>query len=536
MRMKRKRSSDEANAEIFTPPVIVSFMLRSVEARLGAQISFRHRVLEPSAGEGAFVFALVKRALAQGNCDWSDPTLDDFLCAVEINPAFVAHMRTELPKLLIASGCPSKRAHGLSEHWIRQGDFLREPLSVPFDVVIGNPPYVRYDAIPDEDVKYYRAHYRTFAGRCDLYVPFIERGVSLLAPNGVFSFICSNRFAKTEYGVRLRNFLTSWHHVDLFLNLEHAEVFGRDVAAYPAILVVDRRTNEPTYATTVSKLTDDKLDAMLKPTRPGLAKFEQWYSGEMPWMTTDKKEYAYIQKIQRHFPTLEDSADGTSLGIGIATGCDDVFVRDTMDASIEAEQQMPLIVADDVRDGMKWSGHYLVSPFDESQGGELIHLEQRPGTSAYFKSKESRLRARYIARSRDAQWFRTIDRVRYDVFRSPKILIPDIQSGGILGVDAHGAYYPHHNLYWIVAPKWNLAALAAILSSDFVASQIRWQSSELRGGSIRYQVKNLSSVHIPPASACRPDEIDELSKAWERRDTHGINRLVSELVARCLDV
>ena len=84
------------------------------------------------------------------------------------------------------------RHHGVSDDdattiagcWLIQGDFLLVELPDGYDVVIGNPPYVRQERIDDVLMATYRSRYSTLYDRADLYVPFIERSLGLLRPGG----------------------------------------------------------------------------------------------------------------------------------------------------------------------------------------------------------------------------------------------------------------------------------------------------------------------------------------------------------------
>ena len=75
-----------------------------------------------------------------------------------------------------------------------------------FDVVIGNPPYVRQEMLGKQK-EYFHTTYKTYSGVADLYIYFIERGVSVLKPSGLFSFIVSNKWIRANYGQPLRNWL-----------------------------------------------------------------------------------------------------------------------------------------------------------------------------------------------------------------------------------------------------------------------------------------------------------------------------------------
>jgi hypothetical protein len=420
----------------------------------------------------------------------------------------------------------------LVTRWIREEDFLRARIDEPFDVVVGNPPYIRYDAIGKDDAVEYERLYPTFRGRCDLYVPFVERSLFLLAPDGVFSFICSNRFAKSDYGKRLRASITAEYHVALFLNLEHADVFGKEIAAYPAILMIDRKRGQTTLAATVPSLADIPLSSYRFGQSNRLDAFSKWYDGDAPWATTSASVFRFMQRISDHLPTLAQSAPGTRFGIGVATGNDAAFVLAGNDSGIEPDCLLPLVTGDDVRAGIPWGGSYLVNPFRPDASGTIRDLSERPGLSRYLQRHRAKLSARFVAKRKE--WYRTIDRVSWTLFKTPKILLPDIQRGGVVGIDRDGSLYPHHNLYWITSKGWPLDLLAALLESDFVTTQIRWASCEMRGGSIRYQAKNLERLRLPPCDAISASERKNLIRASSKNDLSTLNRIVDGIVDRCL--
>lgn len=530
---KEKRKATDANAEIFTPRPVAEYMLDAVETAYGRRLSFRDRILEPGAGDGGFVSLLLDRILGSVSPhDWDNPLLERTLSAFETNPVHAESLRNLVRERLRLAGCPSASVSRLVSAWIREEDFLSADIVEPFDVVIGNPPYVRYDAIGTVKTEAYRRRFTTFQGRCDLYVPFIERSLSLLSPCGVFCFICANRFAKSEYGTRLRKFISSGFHVGLYLNLEHADIFGKNVAAYPAILLVDRKKAEPTLAATVHSVSNDEWPSLRYGSSHRLIQFPSWYEDDEPWMTTDAATLDYASSIRRSLPLLVDSAPQTRFGIGVATGNDSVFVRPGPEPGIEEDCLLPLVTGADVRAGIRWGGNYLVNPFVPDDTGRLRNLEDRPGLARYLERHRALLEKRFVAKGH--KWYRTIDRVNWNLFRSPKILLPDIQPGGIVGMDEQGEFYPHHNLYWIVSEGWPLTLLAAILKSDFVTRQIRWSSGEMRGGSIRYQAKNLGLLRIPSYSSISDSEARQLVAAFQNENVVQIDKLVDGIVARCL--
>jgi hypothetical protein len=66
--------------------------------------------------------------------------------------------------------------------------------------IVGNPPYIRWEAIPLELRKAYRNRYPSFKGRADLYVAFIDRALDLLTENGQLGFLCPGAWTRNGYG------------------------------------------------------------------------------------------------------------------------------------------------------------------------------------------------------------------------------------------------------------------------------------------------------------------------------------------------
>jgi hypothetical protein len=106
-----------------------------------------------------------------------------------------------------------------------------------FDIVIGNPPYVRQEQIKELKPQL-KQHYECFTGTADLYVFFYERGIQLLKIGGVFSFITSNKWLRSTYGDKLREWLKKNTRVRRLIDFGDAEVF--EAIAYPCIVVLSK--------------------------------------------------------------------------------------------------------------------------------------------------------------------------------------------------------------------------------------------------------------------------------------------------------
>lgn len=521
---------------VYTKPEIVELML-DLSGYCVTQPLRERVVLEPSCGDGAFLDCILSR-LCESEAGfpapdgWDNRKLETALLAIDLDEQAVAQSRKAAAVRLISAGCPPGRAGDLADLWIRVGDFLLEERLPVADLVIGNPPYVRPENLPKQVLAEYRRRFRTLTDRSDVYVAFFERGLSCLSPNGRLAFITANRFAKNTYGRRLRQLLTERFHVAGYLNLEHTQPFAMEVSAYPAITLIDRTKKAPTYAVTLEDVDEDTL-RMVRASYAGKRqdiktdRFDAWYSGEQPWLTTDEAEYRFLKHIEQELPTLEESAPGTVVGIGVATGADGVFVLPGPHPDIEPDRQIPLAMARDVSvAGVEWSGHILLNPFDRVGDGSLIDLRDYPGMARYLKANSKTLSARHVARSRPKAWYRTIDRIWPRLATEPKLLIPDIQKGSVVGLD-EGKYYPHHNLYWVQSSAWPLEALQAILRSEYVTRQVRAHSVQMRGGSLRYQAQVLRKLRIPHLASLDGDVMSQLMAVASSDQLSQVDKVVA---------
>ena len=532
MSSARPTSACKMAGAVFTRPEIVAYMMREAKRAGRFKRWSALRVLEPSCGDGAFVLPIVDALLAESP-DWNDPALDGFLAAFDISGESISHVKAKVRDRLESAGCPKDVADRLTRRWFFCEDFLLHAFTERFDVVIGNPPYIRFDNIDAGRQAAYRMRYGTFTERCDIYVPFFERSLSVLSRNGVLAFICTNRFVKSSYGRRLRRLIADSFHVALYLNMEHTQPFETEVSAYPAIFVIDRKRGK-TLAGEIASLDDDTLLAYRSGVPDSrLRLFEKWYAGDAAWTVTDPLEYDRHERVASLFPSIEESGTDTKVGIGVASGADGIYLNPQLSAEVEEECLLPLVTSEDIRDGrIDWHSRYMLNPYDRQNDMRMLDLSVYPKTRAYLNRHAARLKARYCARKHPDSWYRTLDRISYSTLRAEKLLLPDIQRGGNVALDEHGKYYPHHNVYWITSKSWNMKALCVLMRSSFVTNQVRRVSAQMRGGSIRYQAQNLRHVHIPSWNSLDQADVDSLVALYHERDVSRIDSCVDRLLAK----
>lgn len=469
------------------------------------------RVIEPACGSGAFLGPIIERLVESAQAfDRDLASARNAILAKDLQASNVKASRATAREALAAAGLDPSKASLLARRWIRQGDFLLDPLPAkPADLVVGNPPYIRLEAVPPELSIAYRQACPTMGGRSDVYVGFYERGLSALGEDGTLGFICSDRWMRNAYGARLRELISRDWAVDVVLSMTAVDAFEDEVSAYPAITVLRRGRQEagPLVADAASDFDSRDADRLVKianrrartsaKDRFVAARMPRWFSGRAGWPHGSPAKLATLAEIEERLPTLEDEITGTRVGIGLASGADRVFVTDDPDL-VEPERLLPLALVRDITDGrLDWSGHYLVNPWDESG---LVDLSQWPQLRAYLTSHQAMLGRRHTAKS--GKWHKTIDRVIEGLEQQPKLYLPDFKEALFPVLDG-GQTYPHHNLYWITSDQWDLEVLGGILLSDVANMFISAYSVRMRGGYLRFQAQYLRRICIP-----RLDQID----------------------------
>lgn len=524
-----KAGGDQRGA-VFTRREVVEFILDLVDYRVGQGL-VRKALLEPSIGDGGFLLVAIERLLDDAQADGVDPaTLQDRIRGVELHAATFEAVRAAAVTLLSQRGL-DRVAIGLADAWLVRDDFLlTERVDGPFDVVVGNPPYVRQELIPSALLAAYRAGYPTLYDRADLYVPFIERGLRLLRAGGRLGFICSDRWMKNRYGGPLRRLVAEQgYRLRAYVDMVDTPAFQSEVIAYPAITVIERSPAMPGHVTRVVRRPDVSQASFQRLTSAldGAAADERVSElvdiacRDAPWLLDAGGAMVVARRLERTFPLLEES--GCTVGIGVATGCDRAFIAPYDELPVEESRKLPLVMARDLQAGrVVWSGAGVLNPFDDT--GRVVDLASYPRFAAWITRHEAAIRGRNVAKRNPTGWYRTIDRITPALRTTPKLLIPDIAGEPNVTLD-EGRYYPHHNLYWLTSEHWELPALQVVLRSAVARLFVRLYSVEMRGGFLRYQAQYLRRIRLPAwdsvapplrtrlreiAVSLRQDEVDEV--------------------------
>lgn len=532
--------SFESKGIVYTKPWVVELLLDLAGYRPERNL-VDSVVVEPSAGEGAFLVQLAQRLIL--SCLRQNRPISDChksIIAYEIDSTSSDKACSAVSDSLVSIGIDSCVAYSLARGWIRTGDYLLESSSLQAaDFVIGNPPYVRLEDIPGEVANIYRSAYPTMKGRADLYVGFFEAALRQLRKDGVCAFICADRWMLNQYGAELRKFVTAGYDVGAIVEMHNANAFDDEVSAYPAITIIRRRSQRPTVVASIKEFDESRpsisiteaLNAAASGREPELVKgltlatIDEWFTGSAPWPCSSPTRLALLRRLEAEFEPVESSETGTKVGIGVATGCDKVFITKDADL-VERARLLPLAMASDTVSGnLEWSGNFLVDPWN-CKG--LANLSEFPRFAAYVEQHREVLSKRHVAKRNLSGWYKTIDRVSHTLTAKPKLYIPDIKDRFNPVLD-RGTTYPHHNLYFITSEKWDLEVLGGLLLSTVGQLFIESYGVRMRGGYFRFQAQYLRRICVPKPQSLTKTQSKILIQAFRSRDRTMASEISAEI-------
>lgn len=322
--------------------------------------------------------------------------------------------------------------------------------------------------------------------------------------------------------------------------MHNADAFHNEVDAYPAITIIRRQVQgsaivasaAPEAGNVGSRQLREALLACARNTTRELvtgirtAVVKSWFKGADPWPCHSPDQLALLRRLEDQFPTLESNA---RVGIGVATGNDQVFI--TKDARlVEPSRLLKLALVKDLCQGaLNWSGHYLVDPWDTDG---LVDLNQFPKLRGYFEKHSVALKKRHTATKNAHGWFRTIDRVTHSLIRRPKLYIADIKNVLDPVLDA-GETYPHHNLYYVQSDDWDLEVLGGLLMSAVGQFFVESYGVRMRGGYLRFQAQYLRRIRVPDPKTITRAQSDALRDAFRKRDRQRVDADCAENLQGC---
>ena len=402
-----------------------------------------------------------------------------------------------------------------------------------FDVVLGNPPYVRQEFFSHLK-PLLQKQYDVYNGVADLYTYFFERGLRLLKPNGKLGYISSSTFFKTGSGQNLRRYLAANAAIETIVDFGDMQVF-EGVTTYPAILILANAKPGNNHAVRFLALQNVPEDDLTKAFDIHAATMLQTSLNQEKWQLDADGFASLRKKISSERKMLKDVY--SSPLYGIKTGFNEAFVidRTTHDRLIAEDPKsadiiMPFLEGKDLK---KWHiepkdlwiifipWHFPLhldssitgisevaeEEFKNKYPAIYNHLAQHKTALSNRNKAETGIRYEWYALQRWAASY-------YQILDKPKIIYPDISQGAKFSLDKKGSYFGN-TTYFIPTDDY---FLLGIMNSKVIWFYLHGVCEALRGGIWRLRLFsiNIETIPIPDATDAQKAAIADLAQRCQQ--------------------
>lgn len=408
-----------------------------------------------------------------------------------------------------------------------------------FDAVIGNPPYIRIQALKEwapVEVEYYKKAYQSASkGNYDIYVVFVERGLSLLNNHGQLGFILPHKFFNAQYGEPLRALLSEHKSLSEVVHFGDEQIFEQ-ATTYTCLLFLDKAGSE--YCRVV-KVNDLLAWRNTGEAPEGTISAEAISGGE--WNFVIGGNSGLFERLSRMPVKLENVT--SRIFQGIKTSADKVYIIEERvreanrvkvfsrekDAEYWLEPHLlhPLIKGGDSRRySLTRTNRLILFPYAQQDKGitalipEARLQAEYPLTWTYLNDNKTYLENREDGKMRGTRWYGYVYPKALDVMPLSKIFTPDIAAQASFSLDETGDVFFTGGVAGgygvLVLPEYSREYILGLLNSKLLEWFIRQTATQMRGGYYSYESRFIRNLPIrtinfsDPTDKARHDRMVEL--------------------------
>jgi type I restriction-modification system DNA methylase subunit len=554
--------SDRAVGIHYTPSYIVDYIVGSSMRRWRTRTSDgkRPQVLDMACGSGSFLLAAYRWLLEEAEksksasltrlekqellteCIWG---IDKDAQAVEICKLnlwlHALEARQSLPDLdqNIKTGDSLLDTHlvevtGQPELLHTEGTFPEQAIiwnrdfstvmaKGGWDIIVGNPPYVRIQKLPQPEKGQYLDQFDLLHGNFDLSLAFVELAIKLLKKSGVVGFIIANSLIRANYASLIREKLVESEALLGILDFSDQRVFegtgaytcivffGNPGDPHPRIGVILRLSPCPAAQLMSWELEDAYNDSLVS------GSIAISHLSSAPWVLVPDREYRLREKLSASGTPLEEIA---KIFQGFKTGLDNAFVfkrtntaeeRELIDVltsagkviPIERKACLPLVKGGDVeRFHIRHFSHWILFPYRD---GRLLQEEELneyfPQALSYLRSIKDILGDRKEVKRGHVKWFAYSFAKSMTLYERPKIITPDIAPQASFAFDEEGIYAftggtaGGYGLL-LLSDKVSYDFLLGLLNSQLVDWYVQAIAAQFHGGYFSYERRFIKDIPI----------------------------------------
>lgn len=417
-----------------------------------------------------------------------------------------------------------------------------------FDAVIGNPPYVKlqnFKKVHSDMAAWLtggssgEAPYEsTGTGNFDLYLPFIEKGLSLLNDGGRMGYIAPNLWPTLEYGEGLRGIVHAGRHLEKWLDFRSYQVF-EEATVYTAIQIF---LKAPADAIHLAFAGDGDISRTDWSDDDHRVAYDD-LTARQPWLLAPRPVRSMIERLGREGSRLDQPENTSAIFQGLITSADHIYhlkrkgkgryahrIRDGKkwrEVAVEIEDKImkPLVSGAEAKRFIKpATDTYLLFPYIVEEGRARLftpaEMQTRfPKAWTYLKGSEGELRTRESKKFDNEDWYRLGRNQNLDKQEVTKLLVPRLVAKLGCFVDERGQFYCDNVDVGGVIPARtdDVWWLAGIINSPTSSAVFDWLSKPFRGAYKSANKQFIAPLPIPKADRASRVALSALAKGMQEQ-------------------
>lgn len=407
---------------------------------------------------------------------------------------------------------------------------LFETTEIPFDIVVGNPPYVRATSIDKKYKGYLKKNFpSTYSGNADLYTYFIVGSLLSLRPNGILSFISPAGFIRAKNSEFLRKWITHNGNLDTYFDLDETSVFP-DADLHAAIYTITKQFLQHHEVNYFHVKNNKELDLLIEnKIKPETRFIDQPKSHGWTFHKSELSKTDFENQFKQCI-SLEEL--GITVYSGIRPGLAEAYILDEdtyqkFSSEIKLKWFKPLVLPANINrwEGIKKTNYLLVIPSNINCLDHEILTYLNPFKDALMKRTEV---------SKNIQWFNLRPCTYYHKMEKPKIIFPDLSAQQRFSFDTKNLYIPDGSYFIETDDLTLLGILNSDLAKNYFVNRCSSVGNLNSRGRFRFKKTFVQNFPLPRHYKQKSEthvEISKIvqqiiSKGEDQRTIEQLNKLI----------
>ena len=402
-----------------------------------------------------------------------------------------------------------------------------------FDAVIGNPPYIRIQTMKEwapQEVEFYKKKFISASkGNYDIYVVFVEKGLSLLNKNGSLGYILPHKFFNAQYGEPLRSVIAKGNHLKEIVHFGHQQVF-ENATTYTCLLFLGKRGYDEFCFKKIDDLISWRSSSIAV---KGIINSKKATNNDWNFVVgNDSQLFDRLDNITIKLGNISE------IFVGLQTDADDVFILEE-----RIKQDNKVLCYSKATDQEHWFEDYHLKPFlkgslnirryylDNVSKRLIFPYELDNGKSVLISSEDYKLKypltwdyleknhKRLSERNREQMgklWYGYVYKKNHTKFGLPKLLVPSLANSACFASDLDGKYFfvgsgggggGGYAITLKPEEKMSYHYLLGLLNSALSTFYLKKISSTFRGGYIALNRQYIEQLPIRTINFTDPADI-----------------------------